>query len=80
MGDKGRYDETNQLKTLLVMQVLGNTKDFFNNQLALPDTPGFFSATRIPDTQIKDNGLASFVLFGGSNAAMDNLVNMQYKR
>tara|TARA_R110002020_G_scaffold380117_1_gene591309 strand:+ start:1108 stop:2508 length:1401 start_codon:yes stop_codon:yes gene_type:complete len=80
MGDKGRYDETNQLKTLLVMQVLGNTKDFFSSQLALPDTPGFFSATRIPDTQIKDNGLASFVLFGGSNAAMDNLVNMQYKR
>ena len=80
MGDKGRYDETNQLKTLLVMQVLGNTKDFFSNQLAIPDTPGFFSATRIPDTQIKDNGLASFVLFGGSNAAMDNLVNMQYKR
>ena len=26
MGDKGRYDETNQLKTLVVMQVLGNTK------------------------------------------------------
>ena len=27
MGDKGRYDETNQLKTLVVMQVL-ETKDF----------------------------------------------------
>ena len=79
MGDK-RYEAGNQIKTLIVMQVLGNTKDFFSNQLTLQDTPGFFSATKIPDTQIKDNGLASFVLFGGSNAAMDNLVNMQYKR
>ena len=78
MGNK-RYEAGNQIKTLIVMQVLGNTKDFFSNQLSLQDTPGFFSATKIPDTQIKDNGLASFVLFGGSNAAMDSLISMQYK-
>ena len=38
MGDKGRYDETNQLKTLVVMQVLGNTKTFFDTQKTLQDT------------------------------------------
>jgi hypothetical protein len=32
MGDKGRYDSTNQLKTLIVMQVLGDTKSFFESQ------------------------------------------------
>ena len=32
MGDKGRYDSTNQLKTLIVMQVLGDTKTFFDSQ------------------------------------------------
>ena len=30
MGDKGRYDSANQLKTLIVMQVLGNSKSFFD--------------------------------------------------
>ena len=31
MGDKGRYDSSNQLKTLIVMQVLGDTKTFFES-------------------------------------------------
>ena len=39
MGDKGKYDSTNQLKTLVVMQVLGL---FFENQKQLQDTPNFF--------------------------------------
>ena len=37
MGDKGRYDSTNQLKTLIVMQVLGDTKTFFDSQKQLND-------------------------------------------
>ena len=50
MGDKGRYDDSNQLKTLVVMQVLGNTKTFFDNQAQLQDTPGFFDNKTIVDS------------------------------
>jgi hypothetical protein len=78
MGDKGRYDSTNQLKTLLVMQVLGNSKTFFDDQKIIQDTPGFFSDLIVPDTQISDNNFASFILFGGSNVKMDALVDSQY--
>ena len=78
MGDKGRYDSTNQLKTLLVMQVLGNSKTFFDDQKFIQDTPGFFSDLIVPDTQISDNNFASFIMFGGSNVKMDALVDSQY--
>ena len=80
MGDKGKYDNTNQIKTLLVMQVLGNTKSFFDDQQVIQDTQGFFPTTTIKDTEILDNGLASFVMFGGSNAKMDRLIDTQYDR
>jgi len=80
MGDKGRYDSNNQLKTLLVMQVLGNSKTFFNDQKLIQDTPGFFSDLIVPDTQISDNNFASFIMFGGSNVKMDALVDSQYNQ
>ena len=80
MGDKGRYDSTNQLKTLLVMQVLGNSKTFFDDQKLIQDTPGFFSDLIVPDTQISDNNFASFIMFGGSNVKMDALVDSQYNQ
>jgi len=80
MGDKGRYDSTNQLKTLLVMQVLGNSKTFFDDQKFIQDTPGFFSDLIVPDTQISDNNFASFIMFGGSNVKMDALVDSQYNQ
>ena len=80
MGDKGRYDSINQLKTLIVMQVLGNAKTFFNNQVILPDTQGFFSSARIPDAQIADNNAAAYFMIGGSNSKMDALTDMQYRR
>ena len=80
MGDKGRYDSINQLKTLIVMQVLGNAKTFFNNQVILPDTQGFFSSARIPDAQIADNNAAAYFMIGGSNSKMDALTDIQYRR
>ena len=55
MGDKGKYDNVNQIKTLIVMQVLGNTKDFFSAQKLIPQPEGFFTQTRIPDATISDN-------------------------
>ena len=79
MGDKGRYDDSNQLKTLVVMQVLGDTKSFFNNQTQLQDTPGFFDSTKVPDAQISDNNAAAYFMIGGSNAKMDALTDLQYR-
>jgi len=79
MGDKGRYDDSNQVKTLVVMQVLGNTKTFFDNQVQLPDTQNFFDGSRVPDGQITDNNTAAYFMIGGSNAKMDALTEMQYR-
>ena len=79
MGDKGRYDDSNQLKTLVVMQVLGNTKTFFDNQAQLQDTPGFFDNRTIPDTTISDNNYSAYIIFGGSDAAHNALTKSQYR-
>ena len=79
MGDKGRYDNTNQIKTLVVMQVLGNTKTFFDNQVQLSDTQNFFDGSRVPDAQITDNNAAAYFMIGGSNAKMDALTDLQYR-
>ena len=79
MGDKGRYDDANQMKTLVVMQVLGDTKSFFNNQAQLQDTPGFFDSTKVTDAQISDNNMAAYFMIGGSDAKMDSLTDLQYK-
>ena len=79
MGDKGRYDDANQMKTLVVMQVLGDTKSFFDNQAQLQDTPGFFDNTKVPDAQISDNNMAAYFMIGGSDIAMDALTDLQYR-
>jgi len=79
MGDKGRYDDSNQLKTLIVMQVLGNTKSFFETQVALQDTVGFFTDVVLPDTQIEDNNLANYYMIVDSNNAFNNILNSQYQ-
>ena len=79
MGDKGKYDSQNQLKTLVVMQVLGNSKDFFSTQQNLPDIEGFFTDVTLPDGTLSTNNMAQYFLFGGSNSAHNELVNMQYR-
>ena len=79
MGDKGRYDSNNQLKTLMVMQVLGNTKDFFSTQQNLSDIEGFFTNVTLPDSTITTNNIAQYFLFGGSNSVHNSLVDSQYK-
>ena len=79
MGDKGRYDSTNQIKRLVVMQVLGNANSFFENQKLLQDTPDFFDNTIVPDNAISDSNYAQYILFGGSDAAHSELIDSQYK-
>jgi len=38
IDDKARYDDAAQMKTLIVMQILGNTKTFFDTQSIIVDT------------------------------------------
>jgi len=80
MGDKGRYDSQNQLKTLIVMQVLGNTKTFFDSQQQLNDRAGFFTDESLPDTVISDNNIAGYFLFAGSDGLMNEMVMQQWQK
>jgi flagellar biosynthesis GTPase FlhF len=79
MGDKGRYDSTNQLKTLIVMQVLGDTKSFFESQKQLEDRLDFFTDYMIPDAELQNNNTAQWFLFGGSNVMMDEMIMQQWQ-
>ena len=79
MGDKGRYDSTNQTKTLIVMQVLGDTKTFFDTQQQLEDRAGFFTDMIIPDTKIEDNNIAGYFLFVGSDGLMNQIEESQWQ-
>ncbi len=79
MGDKGRYDSTNQTKTLIVMQVLGDTKTFFDTQQQLEDRVGFFTDMIIPDTKIEDNNMAGYFLFVGSDGLMNQIEESQWQ-
>ena len=80
MGDKGKYDSINQTKTLIVMQVLGNTRTFFETQQALQDRSGFFTDLTLPDTIISDNYIAAYLLFAGSDGLMNDMVDSQWQK
>ncbi len=80
MGDKGRYDSANQLKTLIVMQVLGNSKSFFDSQQSLNDIEGFFTDNVIPDAELTINNIAQYFLFAGSDGLMDEMIMQQWQQ
>ena len=80
IDDKKRYDSTSQLKTLVVMQVLGNTKSFFDSQQELNDRANFFTNLTLPDAVISDNNIAGYLLFGGSNQLMNEMIESQWQQ
>ena len=80
MGDKGRYDSTNQLKTLIVMQVLGDTKTFFDSQKELNDGMDFFTDYMIPDSKIQNNNIAQWYLFAGSDGLINEMIDSQWSK
>ena len=80
IDDKKRYDSNSQLKTLVVMQVLGNTKSFFDTQQQLNDRLGFFTDTTLPDAVISDNNIAGYLLFGGSDFLMNEMIDSQWQK
>ena len=79
MGDKGRYEANNQIKTLIVMQVLADSKSFFVDT-QLPEIEGFFTDGVLPDSIIKDNNLAQYYLMMSNDAKHLELENLQYGR
>ena len=79
IDDKKRYDESSQIKTLVVMQVLGNTKTFFETQQALNDRAEFFTDYTLPDAVISDNDMAGYFLFIGSDGLMNEIIDSQYE-
>ena len=79
IDDKKRYDNVSQTKTLVVMQVLGNTRTFFDTQQALNDRVDFFSDVTLPDTVISDNNIASYFLFAGSDGLMNDMIMQQWQ-
>ena len=79
MGSKGRYDDANQFKTLMIMSVLADNKSFFNNQTALVDTVKLFSNDTVPDGVINDNNMALFLMRYGADASMTALIDIQYR-
>ena len=79
IDDKKRYDDVSQTKTLVVMQVLGNTRTFFETQQALNDRIDFFTDVTLPDTVISDNNIASYFLFAGSDGLMSDMIDSQWQ-
>ena len=79
MDNKKRYDSSNQIKTLIVMQVLGNSKTFFDSQKTLLDRQGFFSDATLPDTVIPNNNMAQYLLFAGSDGLMNEMIEQQWQ-
>ena len=79
IDDKARYDDAAQIKTLIVMQILGNTKTFFDTQNNLVDMEGFFTNETIPDTMIPTNNIAQYLMFGGSDGLMNQMIDSQYE-
>ena len=72
IDDKARYDESNQMKTLIVMQILGNTKTFFDTQSTIQDT----NVNEYLNKTIEDN---YGVLFDMAQAqTMEDMINAQY--
>ena len=72
IDDKARYDESNQMKTLIVMQILGNTKTFFDTQSTIIDT----DVNEYLNKTIEDN---YGVLFDMAQAqTIEDMINAQY--
>jgi hypothetical protein len=79
MGDKGRYEANNQLKTLVVMQVLANSKSFFVDT-QLSEIQGFFTDVELPDTELSDNNIANYFMTIDSDNTFNQIVDSQYNR
>ena len=72
IDDKERYDDAAQMKTLIVMQILGNTKTFFDTQSTIQDTNVNEYLNKVIDDQYGDLFIAE------QGQIMEDIVNAQY--
>ena len=78
MGDASRYDSGNQLKTLLIMNVIADTKSFFVSR-QFKEIEGFFTSEVLPDSNIPDNNVAAYLMYVDDGGTMNKLIDLQYK-
>ena len=74
IDDKARYDDAAQVKTLIVMQILGNTKTFFDTQVAIQDT----NVNEYLNKTIEDNYGVLFNM--AQQQTIDDMVNSQWQK
>ena len=72
IDDKARYDESNQIKTLIVMQILGNTKTFFDTQSTIQDANVNEYLNKVIDDPYGDLFIAE------QGQIMEEIINAQY--
>jgi len=72
IDDKARYDDAAQTKTLIVMQILGNTKTFFDAQSTIIDT----DVNEYLNKTIEDQYGMLFDL--AQDVTMGDMINEQY--
>ena len=72
INDKERYDDAAQMKTLIVMQILGNTKTFFDTQSTIVDT----NVNEYLNKTIEDQYGLLFQL--AQDVSMEDMINAQY--
>ena len=71
-------DAASQATQLALMNVIGANLSV--NAPVLQDRNDFFTTTTLPDSTISTNNYAQYIMFGGSNAAMDSLVDLQWRQ
>ena len=74
IDDKARYDDAAQMKTLIVMQILGNTKTFFDSQATIVDT----NVTEYLNKTIEDQYGMLFNM--AQDQTMNDMVNSQWQK
>jgi hypothetical protein len=74
IDDKARYDDAAQTKTLIVMQILGNTKTFFDSQSYIQDT----NVNDYLNKTIEDQYGMLFDM--AQNETMNDMVNSQWQK
>jgi hypothetical protein len=72
IDDKERYDDASQMKTLIVMQILGNTKSFFDTQAIIQDT----NVDEYLSKSIEDQ--YGILFQTAQNQTMESIINAQY--
>ena len=74
IDDKDRYDDVAQTKTLIVMQILGNTKTFFDTQSYIQDT----NVEQYLNKTIEDQYGILFNM--AQDQIMNDMVNSQWQK